>query len=94
MWGRSEGARRRSFAVTGRPTRSRSSPAFHTYSATKPFDYLDTDSEKRAPRGATPSRVFQALQASLGGYFVNNVHLFGALGGPVPAEDSGPPRHR
>src|SRR5712675_1908577 len=50
---------------------------FSTYSATNPSIYLDIDREKAQILGVPLSSVFQALQASLGGYFVNNVNLFG-----------------
>jgi multidrug efflux pump subunit AcrB len=50
---------------------------FSTYSATNPSIYLDIDRDKAQILGVPLSSVFQALQASLGGYFVNNVNLFG-----------------
>jgi hydrophobe/amphiphile efflux-1 (HAE1) family protein len=50
---------------------------FSTYSATNPSIYLDIDRDKAQVLGVPLSSVFQALQASLGGYFVNNVNLFG-----------------
>src|SRR5882762_2710325 len=55
----------------------RLSRIFSTYSATNPSIYLDIDREKAQILGVPLSSVFQALQASLGGYFVNNVNLFG-----------------
>ncbi|MGA9950882.1 MAG: efflux RND transporter permease subunit, partial [Xanthobacteraceae bacterium] len=39
--------------------------------------YLDIDRDKAQIIGVPLSSVFQALQASLGGYFVNNMNLFG-----------------
>ena len=50
---------------------------FSTFSATNPSIYLDIDRDKVQVLGMQLSAVFQALQASLGGYFVNNVNLFG-----------------
>src|SRR5262249_58187847 len=39
--------------------------------------YLDIDRDKVQILGVELSDVFQALQASLGGYYVNDVNLFG-----------------
>ena len=50
---------------------------FSTFSATNPSVYLDIDRDKVQILGVKLSDVFQALQASLGGYFVNNMNLFG-----------------
>jgi multidrug efflux pump len=50
---------------------------FTTFSATNPSVYLDIDRDKVQILGVKLSDVFQALQASLGGYFVNNMNLFG-----------------
>jgi hydrophobe/amphiphile efflux-1 (HAE1) family protein len=50
---------------------------FSTFSATNPSIYLDIDRDKAQVLGVPLNSVFQALQASLGGYFVNNVNLFG-----------------
>src|SRR6202166_1213905 len=50
---------------------------FSTFSATNPSIYLDIDRDKAQILGVPLSNVFQALQASLGGYFVNNMNLFG-----------------
>ena len=49
---------------------------FSTFSATNPSIYLDIDRDKVQILGVRLSDVFQALQASLGGYFVNNINLF------------------
>jgi hydrophobe/amphiphile efflux-1 (HAE1) family protein len=49
---------------------------FSTFSATNPSIYLDIDRDKAQILGVQLSAVFQALQASLGGYFVNNVNLY------------------
>ncbi len=50
---------------------------FSTFSATNPSIFLDIDRDKAQILGVSLSSVFQALQASLGGYFVNNMNLFG-----------------
>ena len=50
---------------------------FSTFSATSPSIYLDIDREKASVLGLKLSAVFQALQASLGGYYVNDFNLFG-----------------
>jgi len=50
---------------------------FSTFSATNPSIFLDIDRDKVQVLGVQLSAVFQALQASLGGYFVNNINLFG-----------------
>jgi hydrophobe/amphiphile efflux-1 (HAE1) family protein len=55
----------------------RLSRVFSTFSATNPSIYLDIDRDKAQILGVPLSAVFQALQASLGGYFVNNMNLFG-----------------
>lgn len=53
------------------------SRVFTTFSATNPSIYLDIDRDKAQVLGVQLNDVFQALQASLGGYFVNNMNLFG-----------------
>ncbi|HUN99122.1 MAG TPA: efflux RND transporter permease subunit, partial [Bradyrhizobium sp.] len=53
------------------------SRVFSTFSATNPSIYLDIDRNKVETLGVPLSNVFQALQASLGGYYVNNMNLFG-----------------
>ena len=53
------------------------SRVFSTYSSTNPSINLDIDRDKALVLGVPLSSVFQALQASLGGYFVNNMNLFG-----------------
>jgi hydrophobe/amphiphile efflux-1 (HAE1) family protein len=50
---------------------------FSTFSATNPSIYLDVDRDKVQILGVQLKDVFQALQASLGGYFINNLNLFG-----------------
>jgi hydrophobe/amphiphile efflux-1 (HAE1) family protein len=50
---------------------------FSTFSATNPSIYLDINRDKTQVLGVDLNAIFQALQASLGGYFVNNMNLFG-----------------
>lgn len=50
---------------------------FSTFSATTPSIFLDIDRDKVQVLGVSLSSVFQALQASLGGYYVNDMNLFG-----------------
>src|SRR5262249_5569579 len=50
---------------------------FSTFSATNPSIYLDIDRDKVQILGVQLNDVFQALQASLGGIYVNDVNLFG-----------------
>jgi hydrophobe/amphiphile efflux-1 (HAE1) family protein len=50
---------------------------FSTFSATTPSIYLDIDRDKAQVLKVSPSSIFQALQASLGGYYVNDMNLFG-----------------
>ncbi len=50
---------------------------FSTFTATAPSIYLDIDRDKAQALGLTINDVFTALQATLGGYFVNNFNLYG-----------------
>jgi hydrophobe/amphiphile efflux-1 (HAE1) family protein len=50
---------------------------FSTFSATNPSIFLDIDRDKVQILGVQLSDVFQALQASLGGMYVNDFNLFG-----------------
>jgi hydrophobe/amphiphile efflux-1 (HAE1) family protein len=50
---------------------------FSTFSAANPSIYLDIDRDRVQILGVQLKDVFQALQASLGGYFINNMNLFG-----------------
>jgi len=52
---------------------------FSTYSASTPSIYLDIDRDKAQVLGVTLSEMFQALQASLGGFYVNDMNLFGRV---------------
>ncbi len=53
------------------------SRVFSTFSAATPSLFLDIDRDKAQVLKVTPSTIFQALQASLGGYYVNDMNLFG-----------------
>jgi multidrug efflux pump subunit AcrB len=50
---------------------------FSTFSAATPSIYLDIDRDKAQILKVDPAAIFQALQASLGGYYVNDMNLFG-----------------
>jgi len=50
---------------------------FSTFSATNPSVYLDVDRDKVQILGVQLNDVFQALQASLGGIYVNDFNEFG-----------------
>ena len=60
------------------PTSSRSSAdVYSTFTTDTPQIYLKIDRDKAQTLGILPSDIFQALQASLGGYYVNDFNLFG-----------------
>src|SRR4029450_2995874 len=50
---------------------------FSTFTATNPSLYLDIARRKAQALGITINDIFTALQATLGGIFVNNFNLFG-----------------
>jgi hydrophobe/amphiphile efflux-1 (HAE1) family protein len=50
---------------------------FSTFSAATPSVYLDIDRDKVQILKVDLASLFQALQASLGGYYVNDMNLFG-----------------
>ncbi len=50
---------------------------FSTYAADTPQVWLDIDRDKAQVLGVRVSDVFQALQATLGGFYVNDFNLFG-----------------
>ena len=52
---------------------------FSTYTASNPSIYLDIDREKAQALGLGMNDVFNALQATLGGFYVNNFNLFGRI---------------
>jgi len=53
------------------------SRVFTTFSATNPSIYLDIDRDKAQILGVPLNAVFQAMQASLGGFYVNDINLYG-----------------
>lgn len=50
---------------------------FSTFTASNPSIYLDIDREKAQALGLNISDVFTALQATLGGIYINNFSLYG-----------------
>ena len=52
---------------------------FSTFRATTPSIFLDIDRDKAQALGLSISDVFTALQATLGGYYVNDFNLFGRV---------------
>ncbi|MBV8702154.1 MAG: efflux RND transporter permease subunit [Acetobacteraceae bacterium] len=50
---------------------------FSTYTASNPSLFLDIDRDKAAALGLSMSEVSAAVQATLGGIYVNNFNLFG-----------------
>ncbi|HEX5078902.1 MAG TPA: multidrug efflux RND transporter permease subunit [Geminicoccaceae bacterium] len=50
---------------------------FSTFSSDTPQIYLDIDRDKAQTLGIEISDIFNALQATLGGYYVNDFNLFG-----------------
>ena len=50
---------------------------FSTFSASTPSIYLDIDRDKAQALGLSISDVFTALQATLGGIYINDFNLFG-----------------
>ena len=51
--------------------------AFSTFTATTPSIYLDIDRDKAQALGVATNDIFTALQATLGGVYVNDFNLFG-----------------
>jgi hydrophobe/amphiphile efflux-1 (HAE1) family protein len=52
---------------------------FSTYTASNPSIYLDIDRQKAQALGLGMNDVFGALQATLGGIYINNFNLFGRV---------------
>jgi hydrophobe/amphiphile efflux-1 (HAE1) family protein len=52
---------------------------FSTYTASNPSIFLDIDREKAQALGLRMSDVFGALQATLGGIYINNFNLYGRV---------------
>jgi hydrophobic/amphiphilic exporter-1 (mainly G- bacteria), HAE1 family len=57
----------------------RLSRVFSTYNANNPSVWLDIDREKAQALGLGMNDVFGALQATLGGIYINNFNLFGRV---------------
>ena len=53
------------------------SRVYSTFSANNPSIYLDIDRDKAQILGIDVGDIFQALQTSLGGMYINDVNLFG-----------------
>ena len=53
------------------------SNVYSTFSTDTPQIYLNIDRDKAQTLGVLPSDIFQALQATLGGYYVNDFNIFG-----------------
>jgi hydrophobe/amphiphile efflux-1 (HAE1) family protein len=65
--------------VAGANQDTRLSRVFSTYTAINPSVYLDIDREKAQALGLGMGDVFNALQTTLGGFFVNNFNLYGRV---------------
>src|SRR5207245_8982847 len=50
---------------------------FNTFAADTPQVYLDIDRDKAQVLGVKVSDIFNALQSTLGGFYVNDFNLFG-----------------
>ena len=57
----------------------RLSRVFSTYTANNPSIYLDIDRQKAQALGLSMRDVFAALQATLGGVYINNFNLYGRV---------------
>jgi len=65
-------------AILGRANADpRLTRVFSTFTASTPSLYLDIDRDKAQALGLTISDVFQSLQATLGGIYVNDFNLYG-----------------
>jgi hydrophobe/amphiphile efflux-1 (HAE1) family protein len=58
---------------------ARLSRVFSTYTASNPSIYLQIDRQKAEALGLGMNDVFAALQATLGGIYINNFNLFGRV---------------
>jgi hydrophobic/amphiphilic exporter-1 (mainly G- bacteria), HAE1 family len=65
--------------VTAANERPELTNVFTTYSASTPQIYLNIDREKARTLGVQVNDIFTALQANLGGFFVNFFNLFGRV---------------
>ena len=57
----------------------RLSHVYSTYNANNPAVYLDVDRQKAESLGVNISDIFTTLQATLGGYFVNQFNIYGRV---------------
>jgi hydrophobe/amphiphile efflux-1 (HAE1) family protein len=57
----------------------RLSRVFSTYSASNPSVYLDINRDKAEALGVSISDIFTTLQATMGGYYINDFNLFGRV---------------
>jgi hydrophobe/amphiphile efflux-1 (HAE1) family protein len=57
----------------------RLSRVFSTYSASNPSIYLNIDRDKASALGVNISDIFTTLQATMGGYYINDFNLFGRV---------------
>ncbi|WP_376094938.1 efflux RND transporter permease subunit [Roseomonas sp. CCTCC AB2023176] len=57
----------------------RLSAVFSTFSATNPSLFLEVDRDKAQALGIPISNIFSALQATLGGFYVNDFNLYGRV---------------
>jgi HAE1 family hydrophobic/amphiphilic exporter-1 len=64
------------FAANQQPELSN---VFSTYNASTPQVYLDIDRNKAQILGVGISDIFQALEATLGGYYINQFNAFGRI---------------
>ncbi len=64
------------FAANQQPELSN---VFSTYNASTPQVYLDIDHNKAQILGVGISDIFQALEATLGGYYINQFNAFGRI---------------
>ena len=56
---------------------ARLTQVFSTFSANTPSIFLDVDRDKAQALGVSVSALFNALQSTLGGFYVNDFNLFG-----------------
>ncbi|MEM7074441.1 MAG: multidrug efflux RND transporter permease subunit [Pseudomonadota bacterium] len=63
--------------VSGANADNRLSGVYTTFNATTPQLYLNIDREKLQTLGVSLDSLFLVLQANLGGYYVNDINLFG-----------------
>ena len=78
----------------GQPGPAAAAGVLHLLAPTTPSIYLDVDRDKAQALGVPINDVFAALQASLGGFYVNDFNLFGRTWQVnIQAEAQRPRRH-